>query len=109
MSPDPADRPAPHAKQTAPSRSELEDQVREARRELGSALDELTTRLSPSYQAAQLAHGTKQAAADARDLLSGNGLPTQDPHRSRNAKILLGAAAAGAVVVAVLVVRAVRR
>ena len=107
MSPDPAARPAPN--ETAPSRSELEDQVREARRELGSALDELTTRLSPSYQAAQLAHGTKQAAADARGLLSGNGLPTQDPHRSRNAKILLGAAAAGAVAVAVLVVRAVRR
>ncbi|WP_407319308.1 DUF3618 domain-containing protein [Isoptericola halotolerans] len=107
MSPDPAARPAQN--ETAPSRSELEDQVREARRELGSALDELTTRLSPSYQAAQLAHGTKQAAADVRGLLSGNGLPTQDPHRSRNAKVLLGAAAVGAVAVAVLVVRVVRR
>jgi hypothetical protein len=109
MSPDPAARPAPHRDETAPSRSELEDQVREARRELGSALDELTTRLSPSYQAAQLAHGTKLAAADVRHLLSGDGLPTQDPHRSRNAKILLGAAAVGAVAVTVLVVRAVRR
>lgn len=109
MSPDPAARPAPDGNETAPSTAELEAQVREARRELGSALDELTTRLSPSYQAAQLAHGTKQAAADARGLLTGDGLPAQDPRRSRNAKILLGAAAVGAVAVAALVVRAVRR
>jgi hypothetical protein len=92
----------------AMSRAELEAQVAEARRELGDALDELTTRLSPSYQAAQLAHGTKQAAADVGGLLTGNGLPEHDASRSRNAKILLGVAAVGAATVAIILVRAVR-
>ncbi|WP_277207806.1 DUF3618 domain-containing protein [Isoptericola croceus] len=91
------------------SRSELEAQVRQARRELGDALDELTTRLSPSYQAARLGHGAKQAAADVGEMLSGNGLPTQDATRSRNAKLLLGAVAVGTAAVAILVVRAIRR
>ncbi|GAA1977127.1 hypothetical protein GCM10009718_11840 [Isoptericola halotolerans] len=101
--------PTSAGQEPAPSRAELEAQVRDARRELGTALDELTTRLSPSYQAAQLAHGTRQAATDVRGLFAGNGLPDHDARRSRNAKILLGVAAVGAAAVAVLVVRAVRR
>ncbi|GAA4724135.1 hypothetical protein GCM10023216_12490 [Isoptericola chiayiensis] len=101
--------PAAPEQGTAPSRRELQSEVEEARRELGSALDELTTRLSPGYQASQLARGTRQAAADAGGLFTGQGLPDDGTHRGRNAKILLGATVAGAVAVVVLVVRAARR
>lgn len=110
MSPERAARTtAPDDDTSNQSRAELEAQVVEARRELGDALDALTTRLSPSYQAAQLAHGTKQAAADAGGLLTGKRLPAYDAARSRNAKLLLGVTAVGAAAVAVLVVRAIRQ
>ncbi|MEG3616219.1 MULTISPECIES: DUF3618 domain-containing protein [Isoptericola] len=92
----------------APTRKELESEVQEARRELGDALDQLTTRLSPAYQASQLARGTRQAADDAKGLFTGAGLP-EDAPRSRNVKILLGAAAVGAAALAALVVKAVAR
>lgn len=101
--------PTSHSDAPPPSRAELEAQVRDARRQLGNALDELTTRLSPSYQAARLAHGTRQAADDARGVFTGSGLPKDDDTRARNAKILLGVTAAGVVAVAALVVRVVRR
>ncbi|WP_402462816.1 DUF3618 domain-containing protein [Isoptericola aurantiacus] len=92
----------------APTKRELEAEVTRARRELSEALDELSTRLSPAYQASQLARGTKQAAADAGGLLSGQGVPDDGTHRARNAKILLGAVLTGVVVATVVVVRAVR-
>ncbi|WP_402373632.1 DUF3618 domain-containing protein [Isoptericola rhizosphaerae] len=109
MSPERAGRTAAPDDSTAGmSRAELEAQVAQARRQVGDTLDELTTRLSPSYQAAQLAHGTKQAAADAGGLLTGHGLPAHDAQRARNAKLLLGVAAVGAATVTILVVRAIR-
>ncbi|NNU27047.1 DUF3618 domain-containing protein [Isoptericola sp. JC619] len=92
----------------ARSREELQADVVDARRELGDALDALTTRLSPAHQASRLAHGTRQAATDARGLFDGTGLPDDAP-RSRNVKILLGAAALGAAALTALVVRAVAR
>lgn len=91
-----------------PTPRELEREVEHARSELADAIDALTTRLSPSYQANQLARSTKQASADARGLFSGDGMPTDD-RRSRNVKILLGAAAAGVAIAALVVVRIVRR
>ncbi|WP_418275090.1 DUF3618 domain-containing protein [Isoptericola jiangsuensis] len=90
-----------------PTPQELEREVKQARRELADAVDSLTTRLSPSYQANQLARNTKQASVDARGLFTGDGLPA-DERRARNAKILLGAAAAGVVAAALVVVSIVR-
>lgn len=80
---------------TPPSSSELQAEVLRTRADLAAAIDELTTRLSPSYQASRLAHDAKQAASDAGAMVSGsfgdkNG-PAQDPRRARNAKVLIGA------------------
>lgn len=92
--------PAPQTPQ------DLEAEVVRARAEIAATLDELTTRLSPAYQAQHLAGSTKQAAADAGTFLTGGGLPAHDRRRTRNARVLLGTVAAG---VAVLVVVLVRR
>ncbi|MFI9485236.1 DUF3618 domain-containing protein [Promicromonospora sp. NPDC052451] len=80
---------------TPPSSSELKDEVLRTRADLAAAVDELTTRLNPGYQASRIAHDAKQAANDAGAMLSGsfgdkNG-PAHDPRRARNAKILIGA------------------
>lgn len=74
------------------SSGELKAEVLRSRAELAAAIDELTTRLSPGYQASRLAQEAKQAAGDAKAMLTGdkNG-PAQSPRRARNAKILLGA------------------
>lgn len=93
----------------APSKRELEDEVARSRAELGDTLDQLVTRLSPSYQAAQLARSTKQAAADAGSFVTGGGLPDTSPRRSRNVKILLGVVVTGIAVTTVAIVRAARR
>jgi hypothetical protein len=97
----------------APSRPltkrELEAEVRRSRTELAATLDELTTRLSPSYQASQLAQRTRRAASDAGAFLTGNGMPAGDTRRARNAKLLLGVVALTATVLVVAVTRAVRR
>ncbi|GAA1718598.1 hypothetical protein GCM10009809_13090 [Isoptericola hypogeus] len=92
-----------------PTKHELEAEVARSRAELGDTLDQLVTRLSPSYQASQLARSTKQAAADVGSFVTGGGLPDAEPRRSRNAKILLGAVAAGLALATFVVVRAVRR
>ncbi|GAB2463777.1 hypothetical protein GCM10027063_01370 [Promicromonospora xylanilytica] len=78
-----------------PSSRELEAEVLRTRADLAAAIDELTTRLNPSYQASRIAHEAKQAASDAGAMAAGafgnkNG-PAQDPRRARNAKVLIGA------------------
>ena len=78
-----------------PSSQELEAEVLRTRADLAAAIDELTTRLSPGYQASRIAHEAKQAASDAGAMATGafgskNG-PAQDPRRARNAKLLIGA------------------
>lgn len=80
---------------TPPSSSELEAEVLRTRADLAAAIDELTTRLSPGYQASRIAREARQAASDAGAMFTGssddeNG-PAQDPRRARNAKILIGA------------------
>lgn len=91
------------------SRRQLETEIERSRAELAATLDELTTRLSPSYQASRLAQSTRRAASDVGALVTGDGLPADAPHRARNAKLLLGAVAVAVAVVALGVVRAVRR
>lgn len=81
---------------TPPSSNELQAEVLRTRADLAAAVDELTTRLSPGYQASRIAHQAKQAASDAGAMVSGsfdskNG-PAHDPRRARNAKVLIGAA-----------------
>ncbi|MGF0115385.1 DUF3618 domain-containing protein [Promicromonospora sp. Marseille-Q5078] len=92
-----------------PTARELQDEVTRTRAELTETLDQLATRLSPSYQANQLARATKQAASDAGAFVTGGGLPDGQPRRKRNAQVLLGAAAAGLALVVIVVVRARRR
>ncbi len=91
------------------SRRELEAEVVRSRAELRSTLDQLTTRLSPSYQASQLAQSARRAARDAGSFVSGGGMPAGDSQRARNAKILIGVVALTATVLAVAVTRATRR
>ncbi|MFD2026992.1 DUF3618 domain-containing protein [Promicromonospora aerolata] len=78
-----------------PSSQQLQAEVLRTRADLAAAVDELTTRLSPGYQASRLAQEAKQAASDAGAMATGkfgdkNG-PAQDPRRARNAKVLIGA------------------
>ncbi|MCP2263460.1 DUF3618 domain-containing protein [Promicromonospora thailandica] len=79
---------------TPPSSTELKAEVVRTRADLAAAIDELTTRLSPGYQAARVAREAKQAASDAGAMFTGsfdeNG-PAHDPRRARNAKMLIGA------------------
>ena len=98
-----------------PNSRELEAEVRRTRADLAAAIDELTTRVSPGYQASRIAREAKQAAADAgaiaaRAFGNKNG-PAQDPRRARNAKVLIGATlvvALGSVVVVTAVLRRAR-
>ncbi|GHH69626.1 DUF3618 domain-containing protein [Promicromonospora soli] len=98
-----------------PSSRELEAEVLRTRADLAAAIDELTTRVSPGYQASRIARETKQAVADAgamaaRPFGNKNG-PAQDPRRARNAKALIGATlvvALGSVVVVTAVLRRAR-
>ena len=99
-----------------PSSRELEAEVLRTRADLAAAVDELTTRLSPGYQASRIAREAKQAASDAGAMATGafghkNG-PAQDPRRARNAKVLIGATlglvALGTVVVVTAVLRRAR-
>ena len=99
----------PENRTPAPTARELEAEVARSRAELGDTLDQLVTRLSPSYQASQLAQSTKQAASDLGAFVTGGGLPETEPRRSRNAKIFLGAVAAGLALATIVVVRAARR
>jgi hypothetical protein len=83
------------AETPSPNSRDLEAEVLRTRTELAAAIDELTTRLSPSYQASRIAREAKQAASDAGAMATGsfdskNG-PAQDPRRARNAKVLIGA------------------
>lgn len=82
------------------SPSQLEDEIARTRKELAGTIDELTTRLDPRVQAKAAAQQAKQAASDTGAFLSGNGLPEEDPDRSRNVKLLLGAAVVGVALVA---------
>lgn len=94
------------------SRAELEADVLRTRAELGATLDELTTRLTPRYQAAHLAQSTRVATSDAGTMVAGllrgrtNAVP--DGRRARNAKILAGMAV-GLVLGTAVVVVALRR
>lgn len=99
-----------------PSRRELEAEVLRTRADLAAAIDELTTRLSPGYQASRIAREAEQAARDAGTMVAGmfgnkNG-PAQDPRRARNAKVvLIGTTlvvALGTVVVVTAVLRRAR-
>jgi hypothetical protein len=87
------------------SQSQLEDEIARTRAELAGTIDELTTRLDPRVQAKQAAHQAKQAATDTGAFLTGGGLPEEDPDRSRNVKLLLGVAVAGAALVVAAVLR----
>nr|WP_051876704.1 DUF3618 domain-containing protein [Cellulosimicrobium sp. MM] len=69
------------------SPSQLEDEIARTRKELAGTIDELTTRLDPRVQAKAAAQQAKQAASDTGAFLSGNGLPEEDPDRSRNVKL----------------------
>jgi hypothetical protein len=91
------------------SREELQDEVVQSRAELGATLDQLTTRLSPGYQASQLARNTRRAATDAGTFLTGGGMPAGEPRRTRNATVIMSVAALAATVLAVAVARAVSR
>ena len=103
----PAGYAAPTGK--APSRSELQDEVTRVRAELASTVDALSLRLSPGYQAQRVKSATTTAAHDAKAFFTGAGMPAGDDRRARNVKVLLGAAAAVAAVVALSVIRRVRR
>jgi Protein of unknown function (DUF3618) len=92
-------------KAPAPSQSQIEDEIARTRAELAGTIDELTTRLDPRVQASHVAQQAKQAASDTSAFLTGGGLPEEDPDRSRNVKLLLGAALAGTALVVAAILR----
>ncbi|WP_425955901.1 DUF3618 domain-containing protein [Xylanimonas sp. McL0601] len=92
-----------------PSKPELQAEVERTRAQLGATIDALSTRLSPSYQANRVKTASRTAAQDARSFLTGGGMPADDEGRARNVKVLIGASATMAALVALAVVRRVRR
>ncbi|MBD5785252.1 DUF3618 domain-containing protein [Cellulosimicrobium terreum] len=88
-----------------PGRRQIEQEIARTRAELAQTLDELTTRIDPRVQASNMARQAKQAASDTGSFLTGGGLPEQEPSRSRNVKVLLGAVAAGVALTAVAILR----
>ncbi|MCF4119634.1 DUF3618 domain-containing protein [Antribacter sp. KLBMP9083] len=101
---------------TPVDRKQLEADVVRTRTELAATIDELTTRLSPRYQASHLVRSTKQAAEDAGSMVAGiftrQKNPAPDERRVRNVKILVGATlglvALGAAAVAAAALRRAR-
>jgi len=93
----------PH--RSEPTQAELEAEIVRTRSELASTIDELTTRLDPRTQAANVANQTKQAAADTGSFFTGGGLPEHDPTRARNVKILVGGAVTTIALVAAMILR----
>ena len=87
------------------SQSQIEDEIARTRAELAGTIDELTTRLDPRVQAKAAAQQAKQAASDTGAFLTGGGLPVEDPDRSRNVKLLLGAVVAGVALVTAAILR----
>ena len=94
------------------SQSQIEDEIARTRAELAGTIDELTTRLDPrvqakaaAQQAKAAAQQAKQAASDTGAFLTGSGLPEEDPDRSRNVKLLLGAVVAGVALVTAAILR----
>ncbi|ROS76534.1 DUF3618 domain-containing protein [Cellulomonas sp. PhB143] len=85
--------------------STLEAEIARARTELAATVDELTTRLHPKTQAKNAADAARNAGKDTLAFVTGDGLPDREPARARNVKIVLGAAAAGVVLVVVTVLR----
>ena len=87
------------------SLSAAEAEVHAARADLAKTVDALSGRLDPRVRAAGAAQATKQAAVDARGLLTGKGAPQHDRERSRNLKILIGVALGATALVTLVVAR----
>ena len=73
---------------------QLRADIEKTRAELVATVTELSIRTTPKYQATKVKQVVKTAAADAKSLLTGNGLPADAPKRARNAKVLLSTASA---------------
>lgn len=76
-----------------------------ARADLAATVDALAGRLDPRARAAEASAAARTAMSDAQGLLSGKGLPTSDPARTRNVALLAGAALGVVALVALVVVR----
>lgn len=88
---------------------QLRADVEKARAELVATVSALSIRTSPKYQATKAKQVVKTAMADAKSLLSGGGLPAEDPQRARNAKVLLGVACVVNATIAWAIARSVYR
>lgn len=87
------------------SMSAAEAEVRAARADLARTVDALSNRLDPRVRGAEAAQAAKQAAHDARGLLTGKGAPQHDRERTRNLKILIGVALGTAALITLAVAR----
>lgn len=92
-------------KEPSPTLSAAEAEVRAARADLARTVDALSNRLDPRVRGAEAAHAAKQAAQDARGLLTGKGAPQHDPARTRNLKILIGVALGATALITLAIAR----
>lgn len=87
--------------------TEAEQAVLDARAALHETVDALTGRLDPRRRAASASQAAKDAAklavTDARGAFVGDGFPSGEPTRARNAKIVAGVAIAVVTVVVISV------
>ena len=90
---------------TDPGIVAAEAAVHAARADLTATVDALAGRLDPRAKAQEAAAAARTAVHDAQGLLSGHGFPAEDPKRSRNVKLLAGAALGAVALVAILVIR----
>ncbi|MDR0482315.1 MAG: DUF3618 domain-containing protein [Cellulomonadaceae bacterium] len=105
------------------TRDELKAQSEQLRKELAATLDQVTTQISPKYQAkrvtnnakvkvqstaAGFAAAAKTAGTDSAAFVSGQGLP-EDDTRTRNLYVAAGVAVVALALVAAGIVKAAKK
>ncbi|MCL2595118.1 MAG: DUF3618 domain-containing protein [Promicromonosporaceae bacterium] len=83
-------------------------EVQRLRAELAATVDQLSERISPSYQMDRAKATATRTAQDVRTLVTGGGLPKDDPARARNVKVALGTAGAVVALIALQIIKGTR-
>ena len=85
--------------------AQIEAEIARTRAQLKDAVDELSDRLNPKNQAAEIAEEAKRAVDDLKRRVTGDVRPVGQPEPSRKGWIVLGAGAALAVALVTKIVR----
>lgn len=85
--------------------AQIEAEIAATRAQIKDTVDELSVRLNPKTQAAEIAEEAKRAVEDLKRRVTGDVRPAGEPEPGRKGWIALGAGAALAVAVVTKIVR----